>query len=143
MADRPLVTRTSLFAVFGVLCIAVAGAFFGRVSHAGIVLPAANLVSQRDLRFVDAADGGVEVLSAKDGHEVAIFHGQQGFLRGTLRGFVRTRHLSDIGPEQPFRLSRWSDGRLTMDDPATGQHVELLAFGPTNAAVFAPLLERD
>lgn len=143
MADKPLVTRTSLLAVFGVLSVAVAAAFFGHVSHAGVVLPAANLVAERNLRFVDAADGGVAVLSARDGHEVAIFHGEQGFLRGTLRGFVRTRHLSDIGAEQPFRLSRWSDGRLTLDDPATGQHVELLAFGPTNAAVFAPLLERD
>ena len=56
-------------------------------------------------------------------------------------GFARTRHLENLGPEAPFRLAAWSDGRLTLDDPATGQHVELLAFGPTNAGVFARLLE--
>jgi hypothetical protein len=32
------------------------------------------------------------------------------------------------------------DGRLTLQDPATGRNLDLLAFGPTNAALFARLL---
>ena len=112
----------------------------GHASHANNV-PDAKLVAERDLRFVDRDDGAVIVYAGTTDQEVAVFEGQQGFLRGTMRGFVRTRHLDGIGPSpQSFRLSRWSDGRLTLDDPTTGQHVELLAFGPTNAAVFAPLL---
>jgi len=98
-------------------------------------------IAARDLLFLDASDGAVDVVSAGAHQEVARFKGEQGFLRGTLRGFARSRHLDGLGPEIPFHLARWSDGRLTLDDPATGEHVELLAFGQTNAAVFATLLE--
>ncbi len=143
MSQSPVFPRLPLFAVFTVLTVTVVGAFIGRVTHAGVTIPGTSLVAERDLRFLDRDDGAVVVKSAKDGHEVAVYTGEQGFLRGTLRGFARTRHLSGLGPEQPFQLSRWSDGRLTLDDHATGQHVELMAFGPTNVAVFAPLLDRN
>jgi putative photosynthetic complex assembly protein len=143
MANNPVFPRLPLFAVFAALTITVVGAFVGRVTHASVTLPGTSLVAERDLRFLDRADGAVIVQSAQDGHEVAVYTGEQGFLRGTLRGFARTRHLSGLGSEQPFQLSRWSDGRLTIDDKATGQHVELMAFGPTNVAVFAPLLDRN
>ena len=33
-----------------------------------------------------------------------------------------------------------ADGRLTLADPATGARIDLEAFGPTNAGVFARLL---
>lgn len=144
MAKPAVFPRLPLFAIFAVLTMVVVGAFVGRVTHAGsLALPKASLVAEQDLRFLDRADGAVIVQSGRDGHEIAVFQGQQGFLRGTLRGFARTRHLSGLGPELPFQLARWSDGRLTLDDKATGEHVELLAFGPTNAAVFAPLLDRN
>ncbi len=142
MANPPVFPRLPLFAVFAALTITVIGAFVGRVTHASVTIPGTTLVAERDLRFLDREDGAVVVQSPKDGHEVAVYTGEQGFLRGTLRGFARTRHLDGLGPEQPFQLSRWSDGRLTIDDKATGQHVELMAFGPTNVAVFAPLLDR-
>jgi len=139
-ARAPVFPRLPLFAVFTVLGLTVVGAFAGRLTHAGAYMPPASPVAERELRFFDRADGAVLALDA-DGHTVDVFQGEQGFLRGTLRGFVRTRHLDGLGPEQPFRLTRWSDGRLTLDDDATKQHVELMAFGPTNSAVFAPLLE--
>ena len=43
--------------------------------------------------------------------------------------------------DPPFRLARWSDGRLTLEDPTTGRRIELGAFGPTNAEVFAELMQ--
>ena len=66
--------------------------------------------------------------------------GTNGFARGVLRGLARERRRSDIGMEPPFRLARWSDGRLTLEDPTTGRRIELGAFGPTNAEVFAALM---
>ena len=66
--------------------------------------------------------------------------GTNGFIRGVLRGLARDRKLQRIGTEPPFRLTRWVDGRLSLDDPATGRRIELGAFGPTNAAAFAGLL---
>jgi putative photosynthetic complex assembly protein len=42
--------------------------------------------------------------------------------------------------DTPFRLTDWTDGRLTLEDRSTGRSVELRAFGATNAAAFARLL---
>lgn len=141
MTKRPYFPRLPLFGIFGLIGFAIVAAFLGRVTHAGAYLPPATQVAERDLLFFDRDDGAVLVESPVDRHTIQVFQGEQGFLRGTLRGFARTRRLAGLGPELPFRLARWSDGRLTLDDPSTGEHVELMAFGPTNSAVFAPLLE--
>ena len=125
---------------FVLAALSVAGAAVGRMTHVADVNQAGSRVQQRDLVFEDRADGAVVVRDAAGLRPVAVFTGENGFLRGTLRGLARTRKAEQVGPEAPFRLSTWSDGRLTLDDPATGRHVELLAFGPDNAAVFARLL---
>jgi putative photosynthetic complex assembly protein len=66
--------------------------------------------------------------------------GGDGFLRGTLRAMTRERMLARIGQEPPFVLTRWSDGRLTLDDSATQMHVAVTSFGPTQIASFEQLL---
>ena len=43
-------------------------------------------------------------------------------------------------PMRPFVLTRWTGGRLTLDDSSTGAHVELGGFGPDNQVAFAGLL---
>lgn len=107
----------------------------GRVS-----LPAAAPVAAVELRFQDRVDGGVDVYTADQRRIGELAPGTNGFARGVLRSLVRERHREKIGPEVAFRLTRWTDGRLSLDDPATHQHVDLEVFGPTNAAVFARLL---
>ena len=103
----------------------------------------APVVAERRLQFEDLPDGGIAVrdADAAPGTVLRVVPpGADGFLRGTLRALVRQRRLAEVGPQAPFRLSAHSDGRLTLDDPATGERIDLEAFGPTNAAVFAQLL---
>jgi putative photosynthetic complex assembly protein len=101
----------------------------------------ATPAAQRDLRFADRPDGGITVFDARDGATVvAIPPGEEGFIRGALRGLVRERRTSGIGPEAPFRVLKWDDGRVVLQDTATGRRVELMGFGETNAAAFARLL---
>lgn len=125
---------------FVLAALSVVGAGTWRMTHHADATPAGRPVQQRDLVFEDRADGAVVVREAAGLGTVEVFEGENGFLRGTLRGMARTRKAEGVGPSAPFRLATWSDGRLTLDDPATGRHVELLAFGPDNAAVFARLL---
>ena len=66
--------------------------------------------------------------------------GENGFLRGTLRGFARTRRADKIGSAAPFHLTGYADGRLVLLDPSTGRDVEIEAFGSANEAVFVRLL---
>jgi putative photosynthetic complex assembly protein len=106
--------------------------------------PDAATVAECTLRFIDQADGGIAVIDAASGRVVAqVAPGTNGFLRGTLRGLARERWREGLGPDQPFHLVGHADGRLTLLDPATSRRVDLESFGPTNAAVFAHLLEAD
>lgn len=97
--------------------------------------------AQRDLLFTDRADGGVIVTDARSGQAIGeLAPGEDGFIRGALRGLVRERRIGGIGQEAPFRLTGWSDGRLTLEDPATRTRLDLAAYGTTNAEAFARFL---
>lgn len=101
----------------------------------------AATVATREFRFEDRADGSIQVVDARD-HRLlqTVAPGTNGFLRGTMRGLARERHRRGIGAETPFRMNGHADGRLTLEDPATGRRVDLGSFGPTNAAVFAGIM---
>jgi putative photosynthetic complex assembly protein len=138
--SSPFFPRAPLIGLFAVVGLSLAVAATGRITNIGATPVAGTVIAARDLRFADGADGSVIVTDARDGTPVEVLTGENGFIRGTLRGLARTRKSEGIGPEDAFRLSAWNDGRLTLDDPATGRHIELEAFGPTNTAVFGRLL---
>ncbi len=94
---------------------------------------------QRLLHFQDRSNGDIAVVDARSGQEVARLRGEQGFARGALRTLARERMRRDLGPDKPFELSAYVDGKLVLRDPATGQRIHLEAFGASNAAVFAQL----
>lgn len=95
------------------------------------------VVVQRSLRFADMPDGAVQVVDTATGQTLALMHGEQGFLRGILRGLARERRQHSVGSAPPYLLSLRDDGRLLIADPSTGQRIDLASFGPDNAAVFA------
>lgn len=141
--SRAAGSRRGLLVLASVMLTAIAVAGIGRITGP---LPQSGADAQptmaRDLLFADAADGGVEVRDAKTGEMIAtLAAGTNAFLRATMRGFARQRMREDSGPATPFRLTAWSDGRLSLADRATGRSVELEAFGGTNMAVFAALLQ--
>ncbi len=111
------------------------------VSTATVITPAPafKTLSHRRLRFVDADDKSVRVLDAETGAEVYRVTGEAGFIRGILRGMARERRRLGQSAGEPFELALES-GLLTLTDLATGQRVELTAFGHTNAGAFARML---
>ena len=136
------VTRAALAGAGLLIVAAVATAAVARYTGIGTVhLPATKPVAEAELRFLDRDDGAVQVERYPQGDVVAVLPpGQHGFARGVLRGLARDRRLAHLGSGPPFRLVRWSDGRLSLEDPSTGRQVALEAFGPTNSGVFAGIL---
>ncbi|GJE59999.1 photosynthetic complex assembly protein PuhC [Methylobacterium trifolii] len=126
-------------ALMGFTMLAV---MIGRGEGVGLTaLPPARSVAQLDFRAEDQADGSIALRDAADRHLVALVRpGEDGFIRGTLRGLAQARQRAGKGPETPFRLTRLDDGRLSLSDAATGREVALEAFGDTNARSFARLL---
>jgi putative photosynthetic complex assembly protein len=126
----------------GALVLAVLlGVTAVRLSGSPIRAPDAGAVQTRALRFEDRPDGSVAVIDFKTGRELAALQGEQGFLRGALRALARERRMHALGPQAPFELIARADGRLTLVDTATGARLDLESFGPTNAGVFARLLQ--
>jgi putative photosynthetic complex assembly protein len=143
-----------LMAAGALAILTIALAAGSRLTGGGhMPVPVAPVDVARDFRFEDAPDGAVIVHArAVDGpaeapeRRVAVLApGEMMFVRSTLRALARGRRIDGGGgsaEQVPFRVTRFRDGRVTLDDLATQQHVELSAFGPTNSAAFESLLEK-
>lgn len=133
--------RAALWAAAALIGAAVCFAAAGRHASLAASEPVVTAEpSQVELHFRDRDDGGVAVLDGVTGAPLTVLApGTNGFVRGVMRGLARERRLHELDHTQPFRLARWPDGRLTLDDPATGRHIELASFGHTNQAAFAEL----
>jgi putative photosynthetic complex assembly protein len=136
------IPRAALLAAGAMIVGTIVLAAVARSTGLGTVrLAPVAAVTVRELRFLDAPDGSVAVLGSDGAQVAALAPGTNGFARGVLRGLARERRREGIGTGPAFRLTRWADGRLTLDDPTTARHVDLDVFGPTNAAAFARLLD--
>jgi putative photosynthetic complex assembly protein len=99
-------------------------------------------VAQRALHFTDAPDGGILVTDAATGTlAVAMPSGTNGFIRGALRALAAGRRRAGYSPSAPFLLTAWDDGRLTIEDPTTGERIAVSSFGPTQVKSFLALLD--
>ncbi len=135
------VPRSLLIGAGVLVLLSLLGAAAGRLVGPVRLVPPAAPVAERDLRFADRGDGAVVVRDAKDGRVAAVIApGTGGFVRATMRTLAGARERIGVGQATPFRLIAWSDGRLSLDDPAIGRVLELAAFGATNERDFAVLL---
>ncbi|MBS0393401.1 MAG: hypothetical protein JSR54_02185 [Proteobacteria bacterium] len=148
MAARPLpadprdVPRAAVVGAGLLILATLALAAFARRTDVGVTryadLPA---VASLDITVADRADGAVVVARAADARTLGVLApGTNGFLRAALRGLVHERHREGVGAAPPFTLTRYADGRLVLIDQGTQRRIELDAFGPDNARVFARLL---
>ena len=125
------------FALTVILLAAVA-----RLSNKGTLgeHSSAQVIASRALVFSDHPDGSIGVYDAQHQQQLDNVSGTGGFVRGAMRALARQRRLAHVGPEVPFYLVKWSDGRLTLDDSSTKNHLELEAYGDANLASFEKLL---
>lgn len=135
--------RGALLGAGALIATALLAVASGRLLGVGVVeTPAPLPAASRELRFEDRADGAVVVRDASDGAVVAVLPpGQDGFIRGVLRGIARERRSHHVGAAPPLLVLRSATGELFLDDPQTGRRISLDAFGPTNSGAFARLLE--
>jgi putative photosynthetic complex assembly protein len=126
-----------LYCAAGIIAFSLISVGLVRITGNGPDQKAAAPTVQRSLVFQDHHDGGVRVEDGVTGKTLAVLHGEQGFVRGTLRALTRERYSRGIGSELPFELIARVDGRVTLFDPSTGQRVDLESFGPTNTGEFA------
>jgi len=141
--DKPF-PKAPLIAAFllvGSSLLVVGGARLGLIGSPSMVEAprAAQVTRTEDLHFYDMPDGAVRVV-APGVPDRMIPTASGGFVRGVLRSLVRDRRARGLGSDQPFRVTQWSDGAVTIEDVATGRVLNLNAFGPTNREDFVKLI---
>lgn len=152
---RPAVTREPeprrfrpyptipLAAMVSLVVIALVGATFSALNDSpgsGSEATTAKIA----LFFEDQDDGAVLVRDAASGLVIDRMEpGTNGFARATLRGLVRARRAVGETDAEPFAVARTETGRILLIDPVSDREIDLRAFGPTNAEVFARYLDTD
>ncbi len=103
--------------------------------------PTATALQSANLLMQDRDDGSIVVTAPPCGRVVDIVApATNGFFRVLLSGLVHERAREHVATPS-FHITRWSDGRLTIDDVATGRLIELEAFGADNAGAFGRVLD--
>lgn len=147
--DKDLIPPAAIKAIGVLLAVVLVMAALGRLTGVGTVstaeLDGREVVMDRMIVLEgEDTDGTIRVREAGSNRLLAeLPDGEGGFIRGASRPLNRERMVAGVPIEAPYRLVRWSDGALTLDDPETGVRLDLFAFGPTNAGAFAALLTAD
>ncbi|ADP70264.1 photosynthetic complex assembly protein PuhC, putative [Rhodomicrobium vannielii ATCC 17100] len=128
-------------AVAALLVIVIGTSVIDR--HGGGVADASRrpLVS-RAVVFRDAPSGGIAAFDQGATEPFQVLEREKNtFMATSLRLLGQVRQTrSKAGPETPFVVTQWSDGKLTLTDPTTGETLELAAYGQRNADTFSQLL---
>jgi putative photosynthetic complex assembly protein len=142
--DRPLPV-IPLVAAFLVMFDTIVGIKIYQAQHprpAVVAIDSSTVLRTRDLRFVDSGDGmsvyggHVSVYDAKTGAAYPPLRENEGFIRAVLNSLSFERTKRSVNAAPIFRLTYWSDKKVTLEDLATGKHVGLGQFGAKNEAVF-------
>lgn len=102
--------------------------------------PVVPALEARSIRLHKEADGSLSVWdSAATLPYAHLTQNDHGFLLGALNGLRYKRDLAQADQEALYHLTRWQDGRVSLDDPITGIHIAVNSFGPTQVASFEVL----
>ncbi|MDE8348920.1 MAG: photosynthetic complex assembly protein PuhC [Acidocella sp.] len=135
-APFPRLQLTAVATVLALVLVASATARF--TGFAKSQANPSSIIATTDVTFSDMPDGSVAIRNVRGSHIVVSIPARAGgFVRSTMRVLATERLHEGIGQAQPFRLIQLQNGTFELNDPATGQTLDLVAFGPTNEAEFA------
>lgn len=137
--------RSMLMGAAALIGAALVAATAARMTGLGAThVHAGRPIESRLLTFKPVAGGGMKVISAETGLEIADLPAKKdGFVGVLLQGLGIERVRAGIGLDAPYRLTRFAGGRAGLDDPETGRSVMLDAFGPDNFQAFNKLFKNE
>lgn len=138
--DSPGVPRWSLIAAGCLMAGSLVLATVSRLTAQPYALPAPT-APMMAVRFAQTPTQALIVTNAATGRQITLIAPTaDAFLRTTLRTMIETRTSDGITRTAPFLLIPAARDALVLDDPATGEHIDLQAFGPSNSGQFKALM---
>lgn len=137
MIPKGLLVAMCLFALSGLAIASYASLTGG--PRAGV--PAtAEPVRERSLILRGDSAQAVTVLNAADG-SLLVDLPRGGFVTVVQNAVTTARLRYGVDQSLPVRLVEYANGRLVLEDAATGTSIELYAFGSDNKAAFERLFD--
>lgn len=145
--DRDPFPRAPLLAGAALICITILTVAGVQIAKPYLPAPPTledrlDIKTSRDLRFDRLEDGSILAVDGASGNAIGTLSDTDGFIEAVLRAFAFERRRQGLYDEPVYRLVRWSDNRVTVQDLGTGKRVNLTAFGPDSMAVFARYLDQ-
>jgi putative photosynthetic complex assembly protein len=104
--------------------------------------PAAEDIAEtRTLRFSEANGQAVAAFDVANGEKIVDLAQSDGFVRVVLSSLAFDRNRLGERAAPTFNLTRWTDGRISIEDTTTGISINLGAFGEENKSVFRKFLK--
>lgn len=141
--DREKIPRTMVRAMFVLVMSVLALVSYARVTDRPLIAvpPSGNVVAERSFHLKGELSGAALVTDV-DGTVIADLSPEKGgFVSGIYRVIVRERTKHRVALDAPVVLQRHDTGRISIHDPTTGWHADLMGFGIDNARAFARLLD--
>ncbi|MDA8731787.1 photosynthetic complex assembly protein PuhC [Luminiphilus sp.] len=146
--SRPLTWLTDFLHPLVWVLLAMLGFWWLGASLAGDAQTAAQkpirgeVSSSVEITVLDLPDGAVGVFQTQSNAPLARFESGEGsFVRTIFRSLVRDRRVRQVSAPPQFIIRGLSDGRVIVEDPSTGSHIDLDAFGHINAEQFRDMLQ--
>ena len=146
--SRPLTWLTDFLHPLVWVLLAMLGFWWLGASLAGDAQTAAQkpirgeVSSSVEITVLDLPDGAVGVFQTQSNAPLARFESGEGsFVRTIFRSLVRDRRVRQGSAPPQFIIRGLSDGRVIVEDPSTGSHIDLDAFGHINAEQFRDMLQ--
>ena len=136
--------RTMLRVIMSIAALALALTIVAKFTGIGTVKTEyGTVVSEKAISILIDDRSHVRVTDGS-GEEVylSFSDGRGGFFRGVERAFSLKRRTGNVPADAPYVITRWSSGRMTLNDPATGHQVPVDAFGLSVNDTFADLMDR-
>lgn len=139
--DGDMIPRGLLWAMLALALASLAIVTFAVVTdrpHVGQPKPAA-ILAQKTVILEGHGAKAVTVRDETGNVLVDLSHG--GFVAVIQNGLQRARHVRGVDQSLPVRLVEYANGRLAIEDPASGWTAELGVFGDDNRAAFERLMQ--
>ncbi|SLN32269.1 photosynthetic complex assembly protein PuhC [Roseisalinus antarcticus] len=140
--DREMVPRALVFAMFGLMCCALALVTFEQLSgrpNVGVLIEA-PIVTARTVTLDGDRTGNFAVL-AEDGSVLARSGDEKAGFIGVIGKIMdRRRVVHEVSGNPPIQIVRRENGHVALLDPSTDFVVELIGYGADNVAAFENLL---
>lgn len=138
--DREFIPTRIVAAMFSLAAIALVLVTFAVLSDR----PTVGQPKEADVwkaQTMTLEGNGNQVKIVEDTGRV-LLDGPGGFISVVIDGLERARLVARVEGNPPVTITQYVNGRVSLEDPASGWQVELSSFGPGNVGTFLKMLNQ-